>query len=69
MLFNLCLENVIKRTNLNVNDTIINRSLHIKAYVDHVVISRKVTYFTEVSLQCMKQAALMGLQIKEEKSI
>lgn len=69
MLFNLALEGVIRKIDVNVNGNFIYKSKQIAAYADDInYLARSPSHLKEIVEELERAAKLLGLQINENKT-
>ena len=69
ILFNLCLEKVIRKIEINPGGTILNRSLDYMAYADDLnIVSRNTRYLAEAFQQIDSEGRKMGIEVNVDKT-
>jgi hypothetical protein len=69
LVFNVVLEVIVRRTNLQTTGTIYNKETQLLAYADDLdIVGRSQTAVRDACLALKKEAAKVGLKINEQKT-
>lgn len=69
MLFNLVLEYVVRKTQIDTSSTIMNKSIQLVGYADDIdILGRSVSLIKEAFLNLKEKAEEVGLMVNAEKT-